>query len=113
MDAAVISIHVTLSNGTDGELPRAYVVLKDSETFNYDDGELKVNNDYGNLANLTENDVKLFMSARLSQYKDLTGGVRFIEQIPRSATGKTLKNVLRGMASEEVPEALAQDPKTT
>ena len=58
-----------------GEIPRAYVV--------------KVNDSM-----LTEDDVKLYISERLSAYKQLRGGVEFVDILPKSASGKLLRRVL-------------------
>ncbi|EXJ84908.1 hypothetical protein A1O3_05583 [Capronia epimyces CBS 606.96] len=83
LDAAVIGdadLHAKLQ-----ELPRAYVVRK---------------------PNLSEKDldeqaVKAFCSDRLAKYKELTGGVRFVDAIPRNAAGKPLKRILREWAKAE------------
>ena len=58
-----------------GEVPRAYVVKKDSE--------------------LTEDDVKNFIGGQLSKHKHLAGGVQFVEIIPKSAAGKILRKDLK------------------
>ncbi|KIW79463.1 hypothetical protein Z517_06075 [Fonsecaea pedrosoi CBS 271.37] len=50
---------------------------------------------------LTEEDVQKYVRERLARYKSLTGGVRFIDQVPRMANGKILKRVLREMAELE------------
>ena len=39
---------------------------------------------------------------RLTRYKRLEGGVRFIDSIPKNAGGKILKNALREQAEREV-----------
>lgn len=58
-----------------GEIPRAYVVSNNPE--------------------LTEEDVKSFLSERLSEYKWLRGGVEFVKELPKSASGKLLRRVLK------------------
>uniref|UniRef100_A0AC34F685 Uncharacterized protein n=1 Tax=Panagrolaimus sp. ES5 TaxID=591445 RepID=A0AC34F685_9BILA len=70
-DAAVIGI----LNGTAGEVPKAYIVRKD--------------------ANLTEAEVMEFVKERVAYFKQLTGGVEFINEIPKNASGKILRRVLR------------------
>jgi acyl-CoA synthetase (AMP-forming)/AMP-acid ligase II len=70
-DAAVIGI----PDRSSGELPRAYVVAKDS--------------------NLSEKDVKDFVSERVAEYKRLEGGVEFVQQVPKNATGKILRKELK------------------
>lgn len=41
------------------------------------------------------------VSERLAAYKQLTGGVRFVDVIPKSASGKILKKDLRAEAEKE------------
>ena len=71
LDAAVIGIDVP---GT--EVPRAYVVA-----------------DKG----LTEQEIKDFVKGRVADYKNLRGGVVFLDLIPKSPSGKILRKDLRGM----------------
>lgn len=85
VDAAVIGVKVAVG-GEDEEHPRAYVVKrKVSES---DD--------------LDEEKVKAFCKERLARYKELTGGVRFVDAIPKNASGKILKRVLRDEAKKEL-----------
>ncbi|CAH1365656.1 unnamed protein product [Tenebrio molitor] len=58
-----------------GELPLAFVV-KNSDV------------------DLTEDEVKDFLADKVSYHKQLRGGVRFIKEIPKSASGKILKRKL-------------------
>jgi acyl-coenzyme A synthetase/AMP-(fatty) acid ligase len=44
--------------------------------------------------------------ARLARYKALEGGVRFVDAIPKNASGKILKRVLRDWAKEKGKPAL-------
>lgn len=73
-DAAVIAINDEKS----GELPRAYVTLKDKEC-----------------SRLTEVELKEWFKERVAPYKRLEGGVEFIDMIPKSASGKILRRVLQ------------------
>ena len=82
IDVAVIGVQ---SDDSDGQLPRAYVVRRPGK-----DGDL-----------LTEGDVKQFMEGKLAKYKRLDGGVRFVSAIPKNASGKILKRVLREEAKRE------------
>lgn len=66
--------------GTD--LPRAYVVPVEP-------------------GKLSEEDVKLFVKDRLADYKQLRGGVKFVQEIPKSAIGKLLRRELRERARRE------------
>lgn len=60
-DVAVIGVVV----GEKGELPRAYVVIKEGKV-------------------LTEGDVRAWVGERLARYKQVEGGVRFVGSIPKT-----------------------------
>jgi acyl-CoA synthetase (AMP-forming)/AMP-acid ligase II len=51
--------------------------------------------------NLTEDDVKNFIRKNLASYKALTGGVIFIDEVPKSPSGKILKRILKEQAEQE------------
>lgn len=72
-DAAVIGI----PDERCGEVPRAFIVPKDSK--------------------LTENDVKTFISGKVSEHKQLAGGVEFLTAIPKNPSGKILRRKLKEM----------------
>lgn len=42
------------------------------------------------------------MKERLIYYKQPEGGIRFVEAIPKNASGKILKRLLREWAAEEM-----------
>ncbi|KAJ8069907.1 hypothetical protein OCU04_000316 [Sclerotinia nivalis] len=86
IDAAVIGIK---GSDVDGEMPRAYVVRRPGE-----EGR-----------RLGEREVKEWCGERLARYKELTGGVRFVEAIPKNASGKILKRILREQAEREMKMA--------
>ncbi|CZS94648.1 related to 4-coumarate--CoA ligase [Rhynchosporium graminicola] len=83
IDAAVIG--VKHSTEADVELPRAYVVRRDTP-----EGKA-----------LDEAALKKHCGERLAKFKELTGGVKFVDAIPKNASGKILKRVLRDMAKDE------------
>ena len=58
-----------------GELPRAFVVRSSDD--------------------LTEQQVEDYVKGRVVEYKQLKGGVKFIEEIPKSPSGKILRRLLR------------------
>jgi len=78
LDAAVIGVDVP---GT--EVPRAYVVAEKG---------------------LTEQDIKDFVKGKVADYKQLRGGVKFMDVIPKSPSGKILRKDLRELAKKE-PQA--------
>lgn len=88
INAAVIGIPI--KDGT-GEVPAAFVVLKpralDSTYASH--GELEV-------PQTTEEELKTYLAARLAKYKALNG-VIFVDDIPRTASGKLQKVKLRGL----------------
>ncbi|XP_057304021.1 uncharacterized protein LOC130641298 [Hydractinia symbiolongicarpus] len=59
-----------------GEVPRAFVVKK-------------------NESGLTEEDVYKFVNQNVSDHKQLRGGVKFVDALPRSPAGKLLRRVLK------------------
>ncbi|KAH8595226.1 hypothetical protein B0O99DRAFT_623522 [Bisporella sp. PMI_857] len=78
LDAAVIGVEIP---GT--EAPRAYVVAEKG---------------------LTEQDVKDFVKGKVAGHKQLRGGVKFIDVIPKSPSGKILRKDLRLLVKKE-PQA--------
>ena len=65
------------------ELPRAYIIRRDPDS-----------------TTPSEKEVHLFMRERLAKYKQLMGGVVFTRDIPKNASGKILKRILRGAGEE-------------
>lgn len=84
VDAAVIG--VKRRGDADTEYPRAYVVKR------------PVPESKG----LSEKAIKEYLGKRLAKYKELTGGVKFVEAIPKNASGKILKRLLREEAKKEL-----------
>lgn len=80
-DVAVVQIPDEAS----GELPRAYVVLKPS----------------ADPKEVTEEYLKEWVKERVSPYKRIEGGVVFTDAIPKSASGKILRRILRDQVNEE------------
>ena len=67
------------------ELPRAYVVpAKGVEA-----------------SEATEKEIMDFVAGKVAGHKRLRGGVKFVDEIPKSASGKILRRVLRARAQEE------------
>jgi acyl-CoA synthetase (AMP-forming)/AMP-acid ligase II len=71
LDSAVIGI----PNSSSGELPRAFIVTKNKS--------------------LTEKEVKDYVAGKVAEYKRLEGGVEFVDQIPKNASGKILRRELK------------------
>lgn len=87
VDVAVIGLKA--KPGSDAERPRAYVVRKPG-------------------SKITAEEVKKLISSNLASYKALTGGVLFLDEIPKSPSGKILKRVLREWAEAEEKEGKAK-----
>ena len=85
-DVAVVGVYDT-AQAT--EVPRAYVVLKDERMTN----------------GATEGEIMQWLQARVASHKRLRGGVRFVNEIPKSASGKILRRVLKTRAAEEDEKA--------
>lgn len=88
-DAAVIGVQ---DEAQATEVPRAYVVLRQ--------GVEK--------SKKTEEAIVRWLHERVAQHKRLRGGVRFVEEIPKSASGKILRRVLKGQAAEEEKKVKAK-----
>jgi 4-coumarate--CoA ligase len=80
-DAAVVG--VTLHHE---EWPRAYVVRQE-----------------GRLGSLTEQDIQGWIKTRVAKHKWLAGGVAFVDEVPKSASGKILRKIMREWAKKDVP----------
>ncbi|KAK5280818.1 hypothetical protein LTR20_002260 [Exophiala xenobiotica] len=83
VDAAVIGVPAV--SEIDGEVPRAYIVRRPGLSD----------------ADLTDRDVVEYAGTALAKYKRLEGGVRFVDVIPKNASGKILKRILREEAKKE------------
>ncbi|PYH81200.1 AMP-binding enzyme [Aspergillus uvarum CBS 121591] len=75
VDAAVVGVRDPLYGI---ERPRAFVVAKPGELLRIDE-------------------VRRYAAERLAKYKEISGGVRFLDVIPRNASGKILRRVLSGL----------------
>lgn len=72
LDAGVIGIQ----HASRGEVPKAFVVLRKGRQ-------------------VTAEAVQQYVARKVSEYKQLSGGVQFVEAIPKSATGKILRRELK------------------
>lgn len=77
-DAAVIQIEDDVS----GELPRAYVVTKPGKT-------------------ISKQEIYEWVKERVAPYKRLDGGIALVDSVPKSASGKILRRILRDQLREE------------
>jgi 4-coumarate--CoA ligase len=71
-DAAVIGV----PDEEAGELPKGYVVLKPGKT-------------------VTPEELSMWLEQHVAPYKKLRGGIEFVESIPKSASGKILRRLLK------------------
>ncbi|OCK74966.1 4-coumarate-CoA ligase [Lepidopterella palustris CBS 459.81] len=78
-DVAVVALQVEHE-----ELPRAYIVIKDEHN-----------------GKSTEWDIERWMAERVAKHKHLTGGAVFIEEVPKSASGKIQRKVLKEWAKRD------------
>lgn len=81
-DVAVIGIY---NKDQATEVPRAYVVPKKGVKA---DAE-------------TEKRIVSFLASKVANHKRLRGGVRFVDQIPKSTSGKILRRLLKEQATAE------------
>lgn len=81
-DAAVCAL-----NKDHEDRPRAYVVLKET-------AKGKIN----------EKDVVKWIATKVAKHKRLTGGVKFIDEVPKSPSGKIQRVVLREWAKRDADQ---------
>ena len=95
VDAAVIGIPHHYS----GEVPRAYVVLGDGVAG-------------PSLRSQVESELTELVQVKKAKYKRLVGGIEFLAEIPKSASGKILRRVLKDSWREShTDNAATEKPK--
>ncbi len=93
-DASVVPI----PSESSGELPRAYIVKSQA----FKSGDDKV----------VKEQLRTYVNEAFAQYKRLDGGIEFVDSLPKTASGKTQRSVVKGMArasfeaSKKVTESL-------
>ncbi|KAH8695547.1 phenylacetyl-CoA ligase [Talaromyces proteolyticus] len=83
VDCAIVGVY---SHELETELPRAYVVPKRSPVKNSD---------------IDERSILEWFNTGVANHKKLRGGVCFVDSIPRSTSGKTLRKVLKEWVKSE------------
>ena len=83
-DAAVIAI----DDPAAGELPKAFVVRAPNANVSLSDEELA-------------RDIVKYVETHMAHYKQLRGGVEFVDVIPKSPSGKILRRKLRDAEREK------------
>ncbi|KAL6245298.1 hypothetical protein RBB50_008073 [Rhinocladiella similis] len=78
-DAAVVGIMIH-----NEELPRAYVVLQESAK-----------------GKTTSAEIQAFVAGKVAKHKQLSGGVQFIDEVPKLASGKIVRKVLKEWARSD------------
>jgi len=81
-DAAVVGI--TLHGE---EWPRAYITLKDESK-----------------DRTSAEDIQKWMKGRVAKHKQLVGGIKFIDEVPKLASGKIQRKVMRDWAKRDAKE---------
>lgn len=72
------------------ELPRAYVVLQEQAK-----------------GKTTEEDIKAFVASRMARHKRLAGGVKFIDEVPKLASGKIERKRMKEWAKRDAKDVEA------
>jgi 4-coumarate--CoA ligase len=91
-DVAVIGVY-DADQAT--EVPRAYIVLKPG----------------GKQGTDKEDEIAKWLTTRVANHKRLRGGVRFLKEIPRNASGKILRRMLTAKVKEDEEAKKAMKPK--
>lgn len=79
------------------ELPRAYVVLRTGVPAKGGDEERQRAGEIGS-----------WLAQRVAPHKKLRGGVRFVAEVPKTASGKILRRVIKEQIKKEEAEAKAK-----
>ena len=69
------------------EWPRAYIALKDEKK-----------------GKVTERQIQDWMKEKVAKHKQLVGGVRFVEEVPKLASGKIQRKVMREWSKRDALE---------
>lgn len=85
-DVAVIRI----PDDESGELPRAYIVLREDVEKSHEE---------------MEKEIYEWVKEQVAPFKRLDGGIVFVDTIPKSASGKILRRILREALAEETKAA--------
>ncbi|KAJ2016602.1 hypothetical protein GGI03_004223 [Coemansia sp. RSA 2337] len=85
LDAAVIQV---FDKAQETEIPKAFVVVRPSIT-----------------SERIAEDIKAWVKERVANYKALRGGIELIDSIPKSASGKILRRVLRDIEARRLQTA--------
>ncbi|CAO2654116.1 Nn.00g108490.m01.CDS01 [Neocucurbitaria sp. VM-36] len=93
-DVAVIGVNDEQQHT---EVPRAYIVASRATAANAGEAEAKAIVDW--------------MAKKVANHKRLRGGIVFVEEIPKSASGKILRRVLKDRSKEDVPLGVAPKSK--
>ena len=81
-DIAVVGVY---NKDQATEVPRAYIIPKPGV-----EGSPK-----------TAEDIIKWLQAKVTNHKRLRGGIRFVDKVPKSASGKILRRLLKIQAQEE------------
>jgi 4-coumarate--CoA ligase len=73
------------------EVPRAYIVRKASQP----------GSSSSNDAKQQAQEIISWLNSRVANHKKLRGGVKFVDSVPKSVSGKILRRVLKDVAKKE------------
>lgn len=78
---------MTISYRNDEEFPRAYVVLKDEAR--------------QRSSPPTPDSIQEWIKTRVAKHKWLTGGVTFVDEVPKNPSGKIMRKIMREWAKKD------------
>ncbi len=81
-DAAVVGIEIFGE-----EFPRAYVAIGDESKDQ----------------NITQKQIQDWMKGKVAKHKQLVGGIAFVDEVPKLASGKIQRKLMREWSKEDAP----------
>lgn len=84
-DVADVGVVAAFDKNRASEVPRAYIVLKAGVARDADKAK----------------EIIAWVAAKVAPHKQLRGGVRFIDEVPKNASGKILRRILKEEVKKE------------
>ena len=85
------TISLTVENREEQEWPRGYVVIQEASK-----------------GKVTPDDIRTWLAERVAKHKRLAGGLVFVDEVPKLASGKIQRKIMRQWAKRDALEVERQ-----